>query len=76
VHEKQEDLKLTGTCQLPFCVHSINVPSKNVSTIWKNTGALSFTRRQVGLAVNAEQTKYSYMFTSYQQNVGAKLNHK
>jgi hypothetical protein len=49
---------------------------KNVSSTQKNAGALIVTRKQVGIAVNAERTKYSYMFTSHQQNVEAKLNHK
>jgi hypothetical protein len=75
VHEQQEDMKLTGTHQLPFCAHSINLPGKNVSTTQKNTGALLVTRKQAGLAVTAERTKYSYMLTSYQQNVEAKPNH-
>jgi hypothetical protein len=43
MHEKQEDLKLTGTHQLPFCAHSINLPGKNVSTTQKNAGALLVT---------------------------------
>jgi hypothetical protein len=76
VHEKQEDLKLTGTHQLPFCAHSINLPGKNESATQTNAGALLVTRSQVGLAVNAERTKHMYMFTSYQQNVESKLNHK
>jgi hypothetical protein len=57
VHEQQKGLKLTGTYQLPFCAHSINLPGKNVSTIQKNGGALLVTRRQAGLAVTAERTK-------------------
>jgi len=76
VHGKQEVLKLTGSHQLPFCAHSINLPDKNVSTTQKKAGASLVTRKQVGLAVNAERTKQSYMFTSYQQNVAVKLSHK
>jgi hypothetical protein len=57
VHEKQEVLKLTGTHQLPFCAHSINLRGRNVSTTQKNAGALLVTRKHVGLAVKAERTK-------------------
>jgi hypothetical protein len=58
-------LKLNGTHQLLACADNVNLLEDNIDTIKKNTGTLI----EVGLEVNVEKTKYTYMLLSRHQNV-------
>jgi hypothetical protein len=61
------NLKLNGTHQLLACVDDVNLLSKNIKCLNKNTYALLETNKEVHLEVNAEKTKC--VFTSPDQNV-------
>jgi hypothetical protein len=55
----QDGLKLNGTHQL--LVDEINILGGSLHTIKKNTEALVFTSKVIGLEVNACGTKYMVM---------------
>jgi hypothetical protein len=66
--EKKEGLKLNGTHQLLTCGDDVNIVGENTDTIKKNTEALGDDRKEVGLEVNPEKTKYILM--SHNQKIG------
>jgi hypothetical protein len=61
-------LKLNWTHQLLAYTDDVNVLGDNIDNIKKNTGTLIDARKEVGLEINVEKTKY--MLLSRHQNVG------
>jgi hypothetical protein len=61
VQEKQEELKLNWTHQLLAYAADVNILGENIGTIQKNTEALFYAGKEVGLEVNSEKTKYMLM---------------
>jgi sorting nexin-29 len=58
VQENQEELILNGTHQLLAYADDVNVVGENIDTIQKNAKALLDARKEVGLEVKPEKTKY------------------
>jgi hypothetical protein len=58
VHEIQVGLKLNGTHQLLVYVDDVNLLGDNIK---KNTETLIEASNEVGLEVNTEKTKYTYV---------------
>jgi hypothetical protein len=61
-------LKLNGTHQLLAYADDVNLLGDNIDTIKKNTETLIDARKEVGLEINVQKTKY--MLLSLHQNVG------
>jgi len=57
IQVNQDDLKLNGTHQLLVYVDGINVMGRSI----QNKGTLVFARKEIGLEVNADKTKYMVM---------------
>jgi sorting nexin-29 len=74
VQENQERLKLNGTNQLLSYADNVNIVGENIDTIKKITAALLDPRKQVGLEMNPDKTKYMLMLRS--QKTGQKHNMK
>jgi hypothetical protein len=54
----QEGLKLNGTHQILAYADNFNIVGENTGTIQKNTKALLYASKEVGLEVNPEKIKY------------------
>jgi hypothetical protein len=65
---------LDGTHQLLAYADDVNLLGDNIDTIKKNTETLSDASKEVGLEINAEETKY--MLLSRHQNVGQNCDTK
>jgi hypothetical protein len=70
VQENQVGLKLNGTHWLLVYADDVNLMGDSMDTIKKNTGTLTDVSKEVGLEVNAEQTRY--LLLSHHQNAGQK----
>jgi hypothetical protein len=60
------DPKLNGTHQLLAWADDVNLLGDDIATVNRNTETLIDARKEVGLEVNVEKTKY--MLVSYDQN--------
>ena len=72
VQVNQDGLKLNGTHQLLFYADDVNILGGSVHTIQKTAEALVVASKEVGLEVNADETKYMAM--SRDQNSGRSRN--
>jgi len=54
-------LKLNGTHQLLVYADDVNILGGSVHTIKENAEALAVARKEIGLEVNADKTKYMVM---------------
>jgi hypothetical protein len=68
VQEHQVGLKLNGTHQLLDYADDVNLLGDNIDTIKKNMETLIDASKEVGLEVNREKTKYTYMLLCHYQN--------
>jgi len=68
VQVKQDGLKLNGTHQLLAYADDVNILGGSTHTLKENAEALVAATREIGLAVNADKTKYMVM--SRDQNAG------
>ena len=65
---------MNGTCQLMVSTADVNILGRSVHAVKENTEALVVTRKEAGLEVNADKTKYLVM--SRCQNAGHNHNIK
>jgi hypothetical protein len=68
VQVNQDGLKLNDTHHLLVYTGDVNILGGSVRTIKKNIETLLFARKEIGLEVNADKTKYTIM--SRDQNAG------
>ena len=64
----QDGLKLNGTHQLLVYADDVNILGGSVHTVKENAEALVVAKKEIGLEVNADKTKYIIM--SRDQNAG------
>jgi hypothetical protein len=74
VKKYHEGLKLNVIHKLLAYADDVNIVGENIDTIKKNTEALLYASKKVGLEVNPEKTKY--MLMSRRQKVGQKYSIK
>jgi hypothetical protein len=74
VQANQEGLKLNGTHRLLVYTDDVNILVRSLCSIKKNAEDLVIARKEIGLEVNAEETKYMVM--SRNQNAGHNHNIK
>jgi hypothetical protein len=74
VQVNQDCLKLNGTLQLLVYDDNVNILSRSVHTVQKNTEALVVASKETRLEVNADKTKYMVM--SRDHNAGRSHNIK
>jgi hypothetical protein len=67
VQVNQDGLKLNGTHQLLAYADDVNILGGSTHTVKENAEALVVASKEIGLEVNADQTKY--MIMSRDQNV-------
>jgi hypothetical protein len=72
VQLNQDVLKLNGTQQLGTYADDINILEGNVNVVNKNTETLVAATKEIGLEVNADNTKYMVMCRD--QNAERNLN--
>jgi hypothetical protein len=68
VQETQVRLKLNGTHQHLAYADDVNLLGDNIDTIKRNTETLIYARKEVGVEINIEKTKY--ILLSHHQNAG------
>jgi hypothetical protein len=61
VKVNQDGLKLNGTYQLLVYVDDVNILGRSVHTVKEHAEALVAARKEIGLKVNADRTKYMVM---------------
>jgi len=61
VQVNQDGLKLNGTHQLLVYADDVNILGRSTQTIKKNTDTIVVARKENGLEVNADKTKYMVM---------------
>jgi len=66
VQVNQDGLKLNGTHQLPVYADDVNILGGSLLPVKENTDALIVASKEIGLEVNADETKYMVM--SREQN--------
>jgi hypothetical protein len=64
IQENQKGRKWNGTSQILGYADDVNVVEENIDTIKKNTEALLYVSKEVGLEVNPEKTKYTLILHS------------
>jgi len=74
VHVKEDGLKLNCTHQVVVYADGVNILGGNVNNIMENAEALVVASKEIGLKVNADETKY--MVLSGDHNAGRSHNMK
>jgi hypothetical protein len=70
VQENQMKLNLNGTHQLLAYAGDVNLLGDNIYMLRTTQKLVTDAGKEVGLEVNAEKTKYSYMLLSCHENAG------
>jgi hypothetical protein len=68
VQVNQDGLKLNGTHQLLVYAGGVDILGGSVQTVKENTCTLTVASKEIGIEVNADETKYMVM--SRDQNAG------
>jgi len=74
VHVNQDGFKLNGTHQILAFADDVNILGGSIRTVKENIEALLVSRKEIGLEVNADKSKY--MIVSCDQNAGQSHNIK
>ena len=67
VQVNQDDLRLNGAHQLPVYADNVNMVGGSVHTIKENVEALIVATKEIGLEVNADESKYMVMLENRMQ---------
>jgi hypothetical protein len=68
VQVNQDGLRLNGTHQLPVSTDNVNMVGWRVHTIKENAEALIVATKEIGLEVNADESKYTGMLENRMQD--------